>query len=518
MRVIAMFRVSTEKQANEGASLDAQERIYREMAVRSGWTTVGEFRGCESATQAATDRRVLQQVLTALKAHEPDAVYVHEQSRLTRGDELEVALLLRELRERRVKIIVGGVVRDMASVDERFMVGIQSLVDRAESERIKERVNRGKRERALQGKKNCGIAPFGYRNPPKGDPKRGTLQIVPGEAEVVRRIFDWAAAGLGSARIAGRLAGSATPAPKGGSWGETSVRRILANPAYIGVHISGGWKAAKGSRSYGFDASREGAIVVQDAHEPVVAREVWDRVHSRPRLPRTASPHLLTGLLWVNGVRCAGNVSKKRPYYADHERTPGQPWVRVQDTDTAVWRAFMSLATRPEWVEPLIVRARQQQPHEEINAEIARHEAQVRRQQERLSRLVDMRADGEIDRSMYLEKATELKESIECVERSVRELKARLLESDGREAERVVRAVQTLIGGQSRLDRGQKRAILGSVVRRIDAKAERSEGPRPRGERGRYLPGRPAHWHVREVRFHLDLGGGDQGGRFDTTS
>ena len=63
MRVVALFRVSTEKQANEGASLDSQQREYRELAARNGWITVEEFRGCESATQAASERRVLQQVL-----------------------------------------------------------------------------------------------------------------------------------------------------------------------------------------------------------------------------------------------------------------------------------------------------------------------------------------------------------------------------------------------------------------------------------------------------------------------
>ena len=90
MRVIAMFRVSTERQANEGASLDSQERTFRELARNNRWKVVGEFRGCESATQAATERKVLQQVLACIGEQKPDAVYIHEQSRLTRGDELEV--------------------------------------------------------------------------------------------------------------------------------------------------------------------------------------------------------------------------------------------------------------------------------------------------------------------------------------------------------------------------------------------------------------------------------------------
>lgn len=518
MRVVAMFRVSTERQANEGASLDAQQRIFREMAAKLGWTTCAEFRGCESATQAATERRVLQEVMDALRLHAPDALYVHEQSRLTRGDELEVALLLRELRERRVKIIVGGVVRDMASIDERFMVGIQSLVDRAESERIKERVNRGKRERALQGRKNCGPTAFGYRNPSQGDPKRGTLQIVPEHAAIVRRVFDWAAEGVSPAGIARRLNASAVPSPKGKSWGETSIRRILDNPAYIGEHISGGWVAIKGSKTFRFDARRPGAIVVRDAHEPIVSREVWDRVNGRPRSPRTLAPHMLTGLLWVNQSRCSGNVSKQRPYYADYLRTPGVPWLRVDATDAAVWNAFTKLAGSPELVEQLIVKTKDPESQEDLEAEIERHSVLLKRQQERSARLVDMRADGEIDKATYLTKSAEARAIAEQSEKAIRDLQARLPDTGEPVAQRVVRAIQLLVAGQTKLDGRQMRAILRSVVRRIDAKAVRTDWPRPRGERGRFLIGRQAHWGLQELRFHLYLPDDGQGSCSDTAS
>ena len=161
MKVVALFRVSTEKQANEGASLDAQEREYRDLASRHGWTTVREFRGCESATQAASERRVLQQVLACIAEGGVDAVYVHEQSRLTRGDELEVALLMRELKERGIKIIVNGSVRDPSAIDDQFMLRIQSAVDNMEAMRIRERMMRGKRRRAENGKKKSGGASFG---------------------------------------------------------------------------------------------------------------------------------------------------------------------------------------------------------------------------------------------------------------------------------------------------------------------------------------------------------------------
>jgi hypothetical protein len=146
-----------------------------------------------------------------------------------------VAVLLRELRERQIKILVNGVVRDLGSIDERFMVGIQSLVDRAESERIKERMHRGKRERARQGKKNSGPSPYGYQNPLKGMPGYGTLEIVEEEARVVRLIFNERLEGSGEKAIANLLNERGVPSPRGGQWGGSTIRRVLQNPVCIGV-------------------------------------------------------------------------------------------------------------------------------------------------------------------------------------------------------------------------------------------------------------------------------------------
>ena len=63
MRIAPLFRVSTERQRDEGASMQAQERAYFEQAEKEGWETIGPFRGAESATQA--------RVLKLLRDHGP---------------------------------------------------------------------------------------------------------------------------------------------------------------------------------------------------------------------------------------------------------------------------------------------------------------------------------------------------------------------------------------------------------------------------------------------------------------
>lgn len=505
MRVVALFRVSTEKQANEGASLDAQQRAYRELATRSGWSTVAEYRGCESATQAASDRRVLQQLLACLRDSAPDAVYVHEQSRLTRGDELEVALLMRELRERGVKIIVGGVVRDPSSIDEGFMIGIQSLVDRTESLRIKERMGRGKREKARQGKKTGGPAPFGYENPPPGAPGRGTLRVVESEACVVRRVFDMAASGHGERAVARALDEMGVQAPRGGRWSKSTVRRLLRCPAYIGVSAARVWVAEKGTRNFRFSLDNPDAIVVENAHPAIISRETWDAVHGRPHLPRSAAPRLLTGLLFVNGDRFGGDLQRGAKVYRAKRGVKGAAWLGEAETDAAVWEAFASLATSPQMVERLMDAARNPREQELVAQEIEHLEGEIGKARRRQARLIDMRADDEIDKESFTARSEETRRSIESLGAQLATQRAKVTALDGSHAARVVKAVQLLLAGRARLTAAQRRMVLRSIIRRVDVVSERHAAPLSRDAQGRIVAATGQRWAIRSVSLQLAL-------------
>jgi DNA invertase Pin-like site-specific DNA recombinase len=505
MKVVALFRVSTERQADEGASLDAQQRAYRAMAAERGWQTVAEFRGCESATQAATERRVLQQVLGCLREQPVDAVWVYEQSRLTRGDELEVASLMRELKERHTKIVVNGVVRDLGSIDERFMVGIQSLVDRAESERIKERMQRGKREKARQGKRSCGAAPFGYQNPLPGMPGRGTLKIVPDEATVVCRIFTLSSSGRGDRAVAVALNDAGIPAARGGKWCKTAVRRVLDNPAYIGIAASGIWRAAPGTRRFHRNLQSDSAILIENAHDPIVDRAAWDAVHGRAKLPRTPVPRMLSGLLFVNGEHFHGDSSRGRAYYRAARGKAGSPWLHVDATDRAVWDAFCSLATSAEFVQKLMTEAANPREQAVVAQEIEYLEDQIGRHQRRLDNLVSMRSDGEIDKATFLAKTDEAEKAIERLGSEWADLRSKQVVLDGTVAERIVKAVQVILPGCEKLSSDQKRSILRSIVRRVDVTVEETGLGQRRGERGRLAGSGGPRWAVKGVAFRLAL-------------
>jgi DNA invertase Pin-like site-specific DNA recombinase len=505
MRVIPLFRVSTEKQANEGASLDAQERKYLDLASQEAWDTVEVFRGSESAAKESRERVLFQQLLHSVRQHNPDAIYVHEQSRLTRGDELDVALLLRELRDRGVKVIVGGLVRDLSSIDERFMFRIHGAVDRAEYERITERTMRGRIEKARQGKKTSGRAPYGYRNPPPGDPLRGSLQVVPEQGAVVRRIYELAASGATQRQICASLNGEGIPAPKGGEWGRSTIRRILSNPAYRGIQASRVWVADPVTSTVRFEPDNPQAIIVEEAHQPIVGHELWEAA----KLPGSNSPGrpgLLTGLLWINGRRVRIDRSRGRSFYCSREVESGNPWVPVETMNELVWEAFTRLISGPPFISALVEQAKDTVAPESIRDAIERRQRLALKLQRRLNTLINMRADGEITKEQYLDRAAKTNAQVRQVNSEIQRHKAKLARIDGSEIERAVLAVQKVLKNSTTLDTPRKSQLLGSLVQQVKAVVRRNPVAQPRDNAGRYATMSEPTWHVQDLDFELDDG------------
>jgi len=506
VRVVALYRVSTSAQEEEGCSLEAQQRRYHELAAVHRWETIGEFRGVESATQALSERAVLQQVLACVRQQQPDAIWCVEQSRLSRGDPLDVALLFRELTERNVKVIVGSDVRDLSSVDGRFIAGVQNLVDRAEAERLRERSLRGKRERALQGKKNTGKAPYGYQNPLPGNPQRGTLQVVAEQAVVVRHIFEMAAAGLSGHAIAKRLNDDMIASAKALKWKKSTIRQMLLNPVYIGTHVSNAWVAERGTRKYVYNIHHPEVILIEGAHEPIISRELWDAVRARLKPPTSSHPNMLTGLLQINGLASSVQYSRDSKFYHCRKGHKREPWVEVKLADAAVWNAFTSLTQNPTIVTSLMQSRQDDQRNQRLMEDIDRSEKLIERLKTRLNRLIDMRADGEIAKDVYVQKTAEAKKELASAEQIVNQARSELICVDQTKVERVVKAVQALVGNPQKLDDRQKRGVLRSVVRRVDLVSDRRDHLQPRSRRGRFTPGKVRRWGLREVRFHLAVG------------
>ena len=112
-----------------------------------------------------------------------------------------------------------------------LLITIMSSLAQEESRSISENVTWGKRKQFADGKVTLPYKHFlGYRKGPDGLP-----QIVPEEAEIIRRIYSMFILGSTPCSIAKQLTGEGIPTPSGKSkWSPTTIESILSNEKYKG--------------------------------------------------------------------------------------------------------------------------------------------------------------------------------------------------------------------------------------------------------------------------------------------
>jgi site-specific DNA recombinase len=301
-------RVSSEEQAREGVSLDAQLAECRRYAAQHGWMLGEEFQDILSGKR--DDRPRYQALLAAVRRRRIEGhevvVIVLRLDRLGRRI-LERVRCREELKALGVPVHTvreGGEVSDLVA-------NILASVAEEESRALGERVAGAKRHIAANGWHIPGRAPWGYRLRPATPEERqqgsptSVLEPDPATAPWVREAFARAAAGQTLHAVHRWIAGLPCPARGGRELRFQAVRKILASPVYV---------ARLPHRDADVLAQPQGKwpALVDDT----TWRRVREQVASHQRLPRQASQrYLLTGLLRCPtcGARMSGHVSTGHP-------------------------------------------------------------------------------------------------------------------------------------------------------------------------------------------------------------
>src|ERR1019366_91127 len=157
---VGYVRVSTERQADQGVSLDAQDAKVRAMATVQGATLVDVIvDGGESAK--GLNRPGLQRLMALVNGGKVQAVIVAKLDRLTRSVK-DLCGLLELLEKRKVVLISVAESLDTGSAAGRLVITIMGAVSQWEREAIGERTRDALRHKASQGERVGNIA-FGSR-------------------------------------------------------------------------------------------------------------------------------------------------------------------------------------------------------------------------------------------------------------------------------------------------------------------------------------------------------------------
>lgn len=284
-------RVSTEEQATEGFSIQAQLSELERYALQNNLDIVERYIDEGFSGKTIEGRPQMRRLLKEVKQRQFQSVLIYRTDRLSRRtkDSLEIIEIFQKNNIQLLSITENV---DLSNPVGIAMFQIMSSINELERNTIITRVKMGMTERAKQGKYNGGIV-LGY------DAVNKELIINEDEAHIVRTIFNFAEQDMGLKAITRRLNEMGYRTKKGNPFSTLSVKNILNNPIYIGkIRFNQLENWAEKRRS----GKNTDYILSDGNHDPIISIEQWENVQrimkKRSYKPvRSHTPFILAGLL-----------------------------------------------------------------------------------------------------------------------------------------------------------------------------------------------------------------------------
>ena len=224
VKAVGYARVSTDKQADRGVSLDAQAEKIRAMAVVHNATLVDLIvDGGESAK--SLNRPGMTRLLAMVEAGEVHTVLVAKLDRLTRSVK-DLCTLLERFERRGVALVSVAESLDTGSAAGRLVLNIMTAVSQWEREAIGERTRDALRHKRTNGERVGNIA-FGSRLASDGEHLEPDLD----EQAALTEIRQLRERGTTLRGIASALNHRAYRTRRGTPWRLESVARVLKQGA-----------------------------------------------------------------------------------------------------------------------------------------------------------------------------------------------------------------------------------------------------------------------------------------------
>ena len=226
MKAIGYARVSTDRQAEHGVSLEAQAEKIRAMAVVHNAELLDIIvDGGESAK--SLQRPGIERLLALVDAKKVDSVIVAKLDRLTRSVK-DLCTLLERFERRGVALISVAESLDTSSAAGRLVLNIMTAVSQWEREAIGERTRDALRHKRTNGERVGNIA-YGYRLSGDG----AHLERDDAEQAAIVAIRELRASGRTLRQIAKDLNQQGRRTRRGSEWRLESVARVVQSTSII---------------------------------------------------------------------------------------------------------------------------------------------------------------------------------------------------------------------------------------------------------------------------------------------
>lgn len=366
---ITYRRVSTDDQAREGQSLEAQREALLRWAAANAQVVAAEFADEGVSAWSTRQRAGLAEALIYCRDHKVDILAVYSIDRFSR--DLQQNLLLRsEFARYGVKVVSITEAADTDSPEGRLLAGMLGGMAQYFSDQSSAKIRVSMMHKAKKGGSCGGRVPYGYTL------DNGVYLVNEAEAVGVRLAFDLAERGYGALQISRALNERALYTHAGRQWSKCTVAAVLRNPVYYGARV---WGKKQGHKAPGGRVNKAQQVadwvVVENSHAPIISKSQFDAVRAattergfskRQARTRGGSDWLLSKLLCCAHCGHAYSGSSKNKggkvyrYYVcmnNIKRGSGacvaRRWLPAEDVEAALLQAVRGFVFSPQNMQAL---------------------------------------------------------------------------------------------------------------------------------------------------------------------
>ena len=301
--------------AGESMSIEHQGILLRQYAEEHGFNVIDEYAD-DGYSGTNFDRPDVQRMLEDAKSGKIDTIIVKDLSRFGRnyievGQYIDYIFPAYGIRFIAINDNVDTADRTSTAMD---MMPIMNVFNEWHAANTSKKIRAVLESSQRSGKYTNWNYPYGYR---AGDDESRTAVIDEEAAAVIRRIYDLRLQGHSARTIARILTDEGIPNPAtyytkldGGKWNRPckpywnpeTIRWILSNPTYIGHTIQHKTTRVSYKNHKVVQIPESEWIINENAHEPIISKEIWDKVQTtyegkRGRSDKSNVVHPLSGLV-----------------------------------------------------------------------------------------------------------------------------------------------------------------------------------------------------------------------------
>ena len=434
-------RVSTIEQAEEGYSIDEQERLLRDWCNKMNYSVYKVYSDRGISGKDIKNRPALRELLKDAEERKFQMVISWKINRISRklSDVLKIVDILEQ---NSIAFNSYSEQFDNSTPAGKMQFQMMALIGEFERGTIAQNVKMGMCAKAKSGEW-CGGQVLGYdlvpvENQEGAKRRKSKLTINKKEAESVRFIFNEYVSGKGYKAITNQLNKLGYKTKKGNDFSVGSIREILTNPVYIGkvrYNVRQNWSE---KRRRNINAN---PIITDGLHEPIIDESLWDKVQAIMESKKGKPSRIYDGEYPLTGIlRCpkcgagmvisrttnklADGTKKRIVYYCcgawKNKGTSvcNSNTIRVEKANEYVFNKLSELLTNEKMVKAIVKNVNNERVRK-INPakkELSKIDNELEKLDKKRTKLFEAYEDEIITKEEFRERKEELTKRIKALE------------------------------------------------------------------------------------------------------